>query len=220
MRNAYRFLIPVLVAAAGFTGSALAATQAREVAGFKGLALSAPVHVDLVIGDQESLVLEGDEKALADLETYVKDGSLHIRRKPGSAEWTLGWPKNGVRARLTAKQIDAIAISGSGDVTTPQLSGDKLAISISGSGDVSVGGGKVSTLSIHIAGSGDVKAAKLDAQAVSVSISGSGDALVWARQSLAVRVAGSGDVRYYGDPALAQSVAGSGSVKRMGATPT
>jgi hypothetical protein len=216
MKPIARLAIPLIALAL----PAAAATETRDVSGFTALGLAAPVQVELVIGDRESVVLEGDAEALARIDTYVEHGSLQIKRKRDSHDWDPGWKKNEVRARVTAKRIEAIAISGSGDVKVPQLSADSLALAISGSGDIAIGGGKVGNLSVRIAGSGDVKAPKVDAQAVSISISGSGVALVWARQSLAVKVAGSGDVRYYGDPTVAQTVAGSGSVKRLGAAPT
>jgi len=219
MNLAARLALPLAALAFALPATAQSRTETRNVSGFTSLGIAAPVHVELSIGAQESLVLEGDADTLAKIDTYVENGTLHIKRKRDTGDWNLGWKKE-IRARLTARSIRAIAIAGSGDVKAAQLSGESLALDISGSGDIAIGGGKVDNLAIHIAGSGDVKAPKVDAQAVSVHISGSGDALVWARQSLAVQVAGSGDVRYYGDPTVAQRVAGSGSVKRLGAAPT
>ena len=216
-----RFSLAALLALAlALPAAATTTTQARALTGFTAIALSAPIRVDLTIGATESVVLEGDEEALARIETVVENGTLKIRRKPQSPQWSVGWNRSVVRARVTAKRIDALGIAGSGDIHAASISGDTLAVSIAGSGDVAVAGGKVGTLSVNIAGSGDVKVAKLEARSVSVSISGSGDVLVWARESLSVKVAGSGDVRYYGDPAVGKKVAGSGNVKRLGAAPT
>lgn len=219
MNRLARLALPLAALAFCVSAVAESRTETRNVSGFTSLGLAAPVHVELSIGAQDSLVLEGDAETLAKIETYVENGTLHIKRKRDVEDWSLGSKKE-VRARITAKRIGAIAIAGSGDVKSGPLTGDSLALKISGSGDIAIAGGKVDNLAVHIAGSGDVKAPKLDAQAVSIHISGSGDALVWARQSLAVQVAGSGDVRYYGDPTIAQRVAGSGSVKRLGAAPT
>lgn len=219
--NAFaRLALPLIALAFALPATAARETQARNVSGFTSLGLAAPIHVDLAIGDRDSVVLEGDAELLARIETVVENGTLQIKQKRESKSWSFGWDHREVRAKVTAKRIEAIAIAGSGDVVAGELSGESLALHIAGSGDISVAGGKVGNLAVHIAGSGDVKAPKLDAQAVSVHISGSGDALVWARQSLAVQVAGSGDVRYYGDPTLAVRNMGSSSVKRLGAAPT
>ena len=215
-----RLAVPLAAFVLALPVAAETKTETRNATGFTALGLAAPIDVELTLGDQEAVVLEGDAEMLAKIEVVVEKGSLQIRRLRETSDWSFGWNNKHVRARVTAKRIDAISISGSGDVKAPTLSADSLALAISGSGDITIGGGKVGNLSVHIAGSGDIKTSKVDAEVVSISISGSGDALVWARQSLAVKVAGSGDVRYYGDPTVAKSVAGSGSVKRLGAAPT
>jgi carbon monoxide dehydrogenase subunit G len=210
-----------LVAAATLALAALPAaaannvTENRDVSNFTALALAAPIRVDVTLGERETLVLEGEAEAVANLETRVENGKLRISTKPGLQSW--GWTSNWherARAKLTVRKLDSVSISGSGDVHASEVRGESLKIAISGSGDVIVEGGKVGELAVSISGSGDVRTAKMEAQRATVSISGSGDATVWASQALEVRVAGSGDVRYYGDPRVASHIAGSGSVKK------
>lgn len=217
--------------------AALAADRkdTRNVAGFSALALDAPIDVDIVQGEAESLVLEGDEERLADIETVVEDGTLKIRMRARTHPW--GHSK--VRAHVAAKTLDRLAISGSGDIRAASLHAKDFAVSISGSGDVRIGAlaaerlrvaisgsgdvsvaGKVERTDASIAGSGDLKAARLESREAKVSIAGSGDATLWARDSVQVSVLGSGDVGYYGDPSVQKSVMGSGSVKRLGAAPS
>lgn len=227
--------LAVIAACATFAVAAADLRESRPVSGFSAIALSAPLKLELVQGDTETLVLEGDERALADLETSVENGALRIRTK---SKFSAPWHSK-VRAFVTARNIGALGISGSGDITTQALRSPSLKISIAGSGDiyiaslastnldVSVSGsgdvyvaGKSDGFETHIAGSGDVKAGKLETRAAKVSIAGSGDATVWAKDSLAVSIAGSGDVRYYGDPAIKKSIVGAGSVRRVGTSPS
>lgn len=216
MASILRTTIPAaILAAIALSAAAADPREPREVSGFTGIALAAPIRVELSLGERESLFLEGDAKLLADIETVVEDRVLKIRLKPGTRK---SWNSK-ARAIVTARAIEHLAISGSGDIAAPQLRSDALKIAIAGSGDVSVGG-TAATLSTSISGSGDVKADKLEARSVTVSIAGSGDATVWARESLTVNIAGSGDVRYLGEPALRKSIVGSGSVKRLGNAPT
>jgi len=199
---------------AAFLPFALAAEAAdtretRPVTEFTAVSLSAPIDVHVTQGVAPSLTLEGDPEALARLETVVEGNRLKIRVHGGQQ-----WGRHGkVIARVGARQVEALSIAGSGDITAPAISGTALAVSIAGSGDVRVGG-KVDGLTANISGSGDIRAGDLDAQSVKISIAGSGDATVRARQSLTVSVAGSGDVRYYGDPAVHKSILGSGRVRR------
>jgi hypothetical protein len=205
-------IAPLLAALLTFSVAVHAADkrEARPVGEFSAIGLAAPVKLHLTLGDAPSLALEGPEEALAQIETTVENGSLKIRLDRRHASW-----RSKVNVYVTARRIEALAISGSGDIDAPALTGEALKLSISGSGDMRIGG-KVDGLTASIAGSGDIRAGDLDAQRVNVSISGSGDATVRARQALSVSVAGSGDVRYYGDPTIAKSIQGSGSVRRIG----
>ena len=209
--------------------------ETRAANGFTAIALAAPVKVDIVQADAEGLVVEGDELALANLETVVESGTLKIRTR--SKKDVPGMSK--VRVHVSAKAIDALRIAGSGDITAGALKASALKIAVSGSGDVRIAelaaatlevsvagsgdvmvGGKADSLSTSVAGSGDVKAGKLATRTAKVSIAGSGDVTLWAREQLSVSVVGSGDVRFYGDPEVKRSVLGSGSVRRLGATPS
>jgi putative autotransporter adhesin-like protein len=231
--------LALMAACVALAAGAAERRETRPAAGFTAIGLAAPIKVHLTQGDTESLVVEGDEAALAELETVVENGVLKLRThsRSRSRHDIRGMEK--VRAYVTAKSINALAISGSGDITSPALRSTALKVAISGSGDVRIGdlassnlevsvsgsgdvmiAGKADMVTASIAGSGDVKTQKLEARQVKVSIAGSGNVTLWAKESLTVKIAGSGDVRYYGDPALQKTLVGSGSVRRAGATPS
>ena len=234
-----RFAAPTVLMAAclalAVAASAADRRETREVGAFKSIGVSAPIRVELTQGDADSVVVEGDEGALAQLEAIVENGALKLRQKTRERV-----PKmDKVKAFVTARNVEALSISGSGDIRSPsirggdlqlsisgsgdmriaQLAASKVAVSVSGSGDVHVAG-KADSISASIAGSGDLRAARLEVRDAHVSIGGSGAVTLWARDKLSARIAGSGDLRYYGDPSVNTSVAGSGSVKRVGATPS
>jgi hypothetical protein len=210
-----RSLAPAAAALFAFALQAQAAErqEIREVGEFSAIGLAAPVEVHVTQGEAQSVVLEGPAEVLALLETEVEGRTLRIRVKRGErAPWH---SRSEVKARITARRVEALAISGSGNIVAASVRGEALKVAISGSGEVRVGG-RVEGFNASIAGSGDIRADELDAQRVKVSIAGSGEATVTAREALSVNVAGSGDVRYYGDPSVAQSVMGSGGVRRLG----
>jgi hypothetical protein len=233
--KSFPILCAGLAVALAATGTLAADPQeTRNVSGFTGLALSAPLNADVVQGDSEGLVLEGDPEYLARIETVVENGTLKIRDKSRDRVWNMAK----IRAHVRMKTIEGLAIAGSGDISAQSLQAKDLRVSISGSGDVRIGALSAATLSVSIsgsgdlsvagkadrtetsiAGSGDLKAAKLDTREARISIAGSGDAVLWAREALSVSIVGAGDVRYYGDPAMKKSVIGSGSVKRLAANP-
>ena len=124
-------------------------SETRAVSGFTAIALAAPLKVDVVQGAAEGLVLEGDERALADLETVVEQGVLKIRTR--SRNGVFGMSK--VRAHVSAKAIDALRIAGSGDVML--WARESLTVSVVGSGDVRFYGDP--ELKRSVIGSGSVR---------------------------------------------------------------
>ena len=210
------FFATGLAAAETVHGSGTPATEARTVAGFRGVGLAVPGRLEIVQGDTEKLTITADDNILPLIETVVEKGELRIRFKDRRSVTVRS--KTPIRMVLDARTLEAIAVAGSGNVQAPSLNSRKMEVSISGSGDVTLGG-KAASLEVNISGSGDVKAGRFESQSAQVSIAGSGDATIWARESLKVSIAGSGDVRYYGDATVQRSVAGSGSVRRLGATP-
>src|SRR5215204_2362752 len=98
--------------AIAFSASAANQRETREVSGFDGLAVSAPIRVELKQGDAESVVVEGEGSALAELETSVERGSLTLRQR------SRGHVKHmdKVKAYVTMKDIRGISAAGSGDI--------------------------------------------------------------------------------------------------------
>lgn len=215
-------------------GNGKLTTQQRQPGHFNALASSVGGHVEVRLGDSESVTVTTDENLQALIETVVEDGSLRIR--PVRKNLALDTRK--LKIVVQARALERISVAGSGAVIADKLAGERLQLDVGGSGSltarelsaqsvaVALGGsgslhlgGSTARLAVSIGGSGSVEASKLAAQRASVSVGGSGEVTLWARDALSVSVAGSGDIGYYGDPKLSTSVLGSGSVKRLGAAP-
>lgn len=199
----------LLIAFAGLTAAAQAATETRAVAPFKGIVLAGSIDLVVNQGAQASVQVQADDKLLPMIETVVEGDRLQVRVKRGEHRYTM----RKVTVTIVTPVLNALSIAGSGDAVLNALNTGELAISISGSGDVR-GSGQAKRLSVQIAGSGDVHLREMLADEVSVRIAGSGDAEVNAQKTLSVSIAGSGDVVYSGDAVVKSSVAGSGSVTR------
>ncbi len=111
-------------------------------------------------------------------------------------------------------KLEAIAISGSGDITIETLTTPALTRSISRSSDATLKQLDADRLSISIDSGGDVQASGRAAR-LEVSVAGSGNASVTAQRTISVAIAGSGDVDHGGGAALARrSISGSGSIRQ------
>jgi hypothetical protein len=208
--------------------------QSREVRNFNGLAFSLPGQVEIRTGNSEGLTIETDDNLLPLIETVVEDGTLKIRNKN-----KVNIQTRHLKIVVQARELDRLALAGSGSIDADRVSGSRVAfdvggsgsirvrkaegqsinVNLGGSGDLKVDEGSARSLSASIGGSGKIDMAQVRLETASVTVAGSGDATLWVRDSLSMTVAGSGDVNYYGDPQVSKSVVGSGGAKRLGAAP-
>jgi len=188
-------------------GSGVSATQTREVGEFRSVSVNGSGAVRVKLGEAPSVRVITDDNLIEHVRTRVECGALVVDWERGSYS-----PKVALVVEISAPSLEAVSLSGSGDLTFSGLDGGSFSASIAGSGSVS-GSGKCHRLSLSLAGSGDLRVDDVVARWVEVDIAGSGSAYVHAHDRLDVSISGSGDVRYRGKPAISRSIAGSGSVR-------
>jgi hypothetical protein len=193
-------------------GSGGVVEQVREVSDFTGVELAGVGDLTIQMGDEESLRIEAEDNLLEYIETEVRGGTLRIQTRPGV---TLRSQRS-IRYYLTARELDRIVISGSGDVEAPDLQAGRFSITISGSGDLAMGELEADALSVKISGSGDVDMDDLRSRTLEVSILGSGNLAIGGGQveKQTITINGSGDYQARGlESAEAQvTIPGSGAV--------
>src|SRR5207253_10866654 len=94
------------------TGNGVMRMQERPVAGFTGVALGIPAKVEVKLGTTEGITIEADENLLPLIETTVTRGSLDI--KPSRRDLNL--QSRAIRIVVQARQVDRLAIGGSGSI--------------------------------------------------------------------------------------------------------
>lgn len=222
--------IPFLHACDGVSGSGNVVKETREVRPFTELEVSGSMDVYVTQGGSNTVTLEGEDNILAEIE-LVEDGEkLEVRFKRHMNIRA----HHDVTVRLSAKTLQGVELSGSGDVeltgifNSPMpvhigLSGSgefkgvfnapEISMDLAGSGDMEVKG-ETRDLSISLAGSGNCNASALLAETADVNIAGSGNVDLHASRELKSNIIGSGNVYYKGDPSISTSKIGSGTVKK------
>jgi len=219
-------LIGASVGGCGVGDPGAPTSETRTVDGATAVDLRSSGTVTVTIGDEPGLVITAGENVIDRLTSDVVDGVLVLG---ASGPWfgTLG----PVAYDLTVTSLEAVTVSGSGDVTVGRVDAGALALEISGSGAITANAvaaetvnavisgsgtigvaGKSARQDVEISGSGRYEAADLVSPDVEVLVSGSGRADVTATDSLTVTVSGSGSVTYGGDPSVTSRISGSGSV--------
>ncbi len=199
------------------------------------MSLNLPANLELRIGTSEGITIETDDNLLPLIDSVIENGVLKIRPTKRNAQLQT----RHMKIVVTAKEVERLALGGSGSIDADALrskklqfdlggsgsirlkgmEGESVAVTVGGSGNFKSGPGKAANLSVSIGGSGDVDVGQVQVGNAAVSVAGSGTSVVWASAELSVTIAGSGDVHYYGDPKLSHTVVGSGGTKRLGTAP-
>lgn len=228
-------LLSLLVVGFFMTSAGQAAEETRDVSSFSEISLRIPATVHLEQGRKQSVRIVAKQSTLEDIITEVNGSKLVIRfpgksifqrnYKPGKIDIYISVPdinalgvsgSGDILANAIEARIIDLAVSGSGNIEIDNLKSNKIKGTISGSGNIKIDGdGVAGELIVSISGSGNFKADEFEAEDVAVSTSGSGNCKVKSNGSVKVRIAGSGSVYYKGNPSVDATVAGSGSVKSM-----
>jgi hypothetical protein len=193
-------------------GSGRVGEEARRVSDLAGVSLAMPGDLRIELGDEESLRVEAEDNLLPYIETVVENGTLKIRTPLG----VILHPTEPIHLYLTAKQLDALAVSGSGVIEAPDLEAARLSLSVSGSGRIETGnltadeivarvsgsgrlemaGGKMGTCRVVVSGSGNVDLGDLEADTLGTEVTGSGKVVASGGQVAEQRVTISGSGKY------------------------
>jgi len=223
------------MAALGLASAAplAAAERVESVTSFDRLRIEGPYQVDVITGRGPSAKLSGTREALDRVTVSLQGRTLTIRAN--RTGWTGGWPgedKAGpVVVRLTATELRAVSLSGSGSIKIDRLRGPLAQLIVEGSGRLSVDKAEVDRLDLAVVGSGvlmvagtaktanatirgsaSIEGAALVANDLRVIGESSGNVALAARNSANVNATGSGEVRIGGAPACTVTALGSGQV--------
>lgn len=200
--------VVLLVTACSVTrGSGQLTTESRPVSGFTKVELSGTGELTIEKTGTESLSISAEDNLLPRLTSEVSNGTLSLGTEPN----TTIVPTKPITYSLTVKDLNGLAVSGSGNIQVQNVTTAALSIEISGSGTITAGGA-VNDQDLEISGSGRYQAEQLTSKIANVRISGSGSASVLATEALDVQISGSGTLTYSGNPQIKQEISGSGKL--------
>lgn len=212
-------------------------TPLPEGAAFTGLHFKSFGEVTLTQGDICHLKIEGRKALLDKVKAEIKGGMLSITFLSDDSDWAAFSrlrKEDRIRYFVSAKNIDKIDLTGTGNIQAATLKGEALTLVHAGAGKLVLDGIKFHDLTVDLSGLGEVSlAGEVDSQHVDLSgagsyqgetlksrnaeinISGAGSARVWVEETLKAVITGAGKVRYKGSPSLEESCTGLGSIKPL-----
>lgn len=176
-----------------FATAALPAGAATDLSlpRFEAVSLKGGGHVVLRHGPKQQVrILRGDA-TVSSFEVRNRS-SLEIRacedRCPRDYK---------LEVEITAPEIDAIAVTGGGEI------------------DMAAGFPARGNIALAVTGGGSIDTRPVEVRQVAAAVEGGGSIRTWASRNLAASVRGGGLIAYRGEPTLATSVRGGGSVNRI-----
>ena len=175
-----------------------------------------PSIIDVVVkqGNTNSVTLEGSDNLIKYCDVNVSGNTLNVAMSKEAKN--VNFRKFDVKVYVIAKNLDSISISGTGDVDFKgAFTTSNLGLSITGTGDITLPNLTATNLTVLIAGTGDVKA-KGTCKKVKMTVTGTGDieAALTGIDSLEASVAGTGDIELSGSAVNANyTVSGTGDIK-------
>jgi len=141
--------------------------ETRQVATLDGLDVNGPMQVEVQVGQQTALKLEGDANILPLVRTDASGGSLRI--------WIEGSIRSNspIRVTYSTPALRHLSANGSGSMSVTGLNGAPLEMSLNGSRSVRLSG-NVTQLDARLNGSGGLNASGLESGSTTARLNGSG----------------------------------------------
>jgi hypothetical protein len=200
----------------------------------RAVELSGPIDLTLRYGARPSLVVRGEQRLLANVETTQDGAVLHI----GTRGIVLRH-RQPIMVELTLPALDRVAVDGSGDSEINGFTGERIELELNGSGSLDFNGryrqaravvqgsgaltvdaGNGDRVEGELEGSGELTLAGA-ARSVKLESSGSGmlDAQRLRADDVEVRQTGSGNTSVTAHATVVAAVSGSGNIDVYGNPP-
>ncbi|HKP68792.1 MAG TPA: head GIN domain-containing protein [Pyrinomonadaceae bacterium] len=187
-------------------GSGVAASEARNLRGFKGVDVGGVFQVEVTAGKEFNVVVEADDNLLQYVKTEVSGDVLKITSTERLKSSTP------MRIRISAPDIESIDASGACKVSVNDLKSSELRVDTSGASKVNIAG-EASSLTIDVSGASNIDAANLKAENATVDASGASKVEVFVTGRLVSEASGASKIGYAGNPtSVTKESSGAGKV--------
>lgn len=172
-------------------------SETREVGSFDAIDVEGNTHLQIAVGEPESVVIQGRELFVKRIRTEVHGDTLHIKSSRRDWGWTNGDSR--VTLRISVPHLESLDLQGGNEVRITGFKGGDTRIEIQGAADIRAAG-RIDELSVSMSGAGNADLSKLIATVARVRVSGVGSVYVHPKDTLDATMNGVGAIFYSGSP--------------------
>lgn len=197
-------------------------TEQRDVASFNRLKVSHALVVNVVQGDEQSVVVKADASVIDKIRTEVSDGVLKVYVDDNWVNKTFKNKYHKVIIDIVVPELTALDASGASDVKASGFKNETFTVKASGASnvildDIIVSGvtsfeasgashvkayGESEKVIIKATGASNVASRNFETSVADVQASGASDVDVTANDEIRINCSGASDVNYYGHPKI------------------
>lgn len=195
-----RFSILITVLIIGFT-SAIAAevTVKRDLQGFDKIRIDdVGIEIDVFVGDDFSIEIEGEEEIVDHLLMRVRGEKLVIYKDGGKKIWGHAGTDS-PKVTITMPKFTGLDLRGAVDANIKGIDSEEVEFDLKGAGNIEVEG-KCNWLILDFKGAGNIEAQDLQCKQVEVDLKGAGNIEVFASEKVDADISGMGYIEIYGNP--------------------
>jgi hypothetical protein len=186
-----------LLAAGAASAQAQAAGVERDydLSGFDRISVEGAFEIDVTVGGDFAVTVEGREIDLDRAVVEVTGGTLVLGLEKGRYD-----SFKGLTALVALPALSGIEVRGAADLDAEGITADDFAVSIEGVAGMDLAG-TCGSLALSMAGAANVDAEELVCAEAVVSIEGAGKAEIHATERATANIDGVGAIAIHGDPA-------------------
>lgn len=191
----------------GVKGSGKRVVQKRDIQPFTSISTEGAYNINVVCQKGQSLEIEGDDNILPLISTDVSNNVLHLK---SIQNYSVAEP---IELRISLPNLDALSVSGAGNVEVTALKGERFVIDANGAPQIKASG-SAKEVHINANGAGKIDTHSLHASKGTVESKGVARVDVDVADELNVNISGPSTVTYEGDPTINKTIHGPGKVQK------
>jgi hypothetical protein len=172
-------------------------SETRQVGKFDAIDMDGSAQLDITVGPDESLSINGSAASVAHTEAEVRGTTLHV--KTSSKDWGWNGRRSRVIVRITVPALSTLNLRGGNDVKLKGFRGGVSRVDIDGAARL-YASGELDELTVDMEGAGFADLSELVAADTRVTVDGIGKVIVHAKETLNATMNGIGAILYVGTP--------------------
>ncbi|MDA7568674.1 DUF2807 domain-containing protein [Emcibacteraceae bacterium] len=174
-------------------------TVKRDLRGFDKIRIDeVGIEIDVMVGEDYSIEIEGEEEIVDHLLMRVRGEKLVIYKDGDKKIWDRAGTDS-PKVTITMPKFTGLDLRGAVDADIKGVDSEEVEFDLKGAGNIEVEG-KCGWLILDFKGAGNIEAEDLHCRQVEVDLKGAGNIEIFASEKVDADISGMGNIEVYGNP--------------------